>query len=111
VVCTFLPRALETDPRALKVPFYHSNIDYDEVRFYHRGTFFSRTGIAPGTITFHPQGIHHGPQPGAAARSRDTARTDEVAVMIDTRRPLRPAPAAGAIELGDYWKSWQEVTP
>ena len=107
VVCTFLPRALETDPRALKVPFFHSNIDYDEVLFYHRGSFFSRTGVAPGMITFHPQGIHHGPQPGAAERARDQARTDEIAVMLDTRRPLRPAPAAAAIERADYWRSWQ----
>lgn len=108
VVCTFLPRALETDSRALKVPFYHSNIDYDEVLFYHRGTFFSRTGISPGMLTFHPQGIHHGPQPGAAERTRDAVRTDEIAVMIDTRRPLRPALVAEAIELSAYWKSWQE---
>jgi homogentisate 1,2-dioxygenase len=108
VVCTFLPRPLETDPRALKVPFYHSNIDFDEVLFYHRGEFFSRAGIAPGMLTFHPQGIHHGPQPGAAERARAATRTDEVAVMIDTRRPLRAAPAAAAIELADYWRSWQE---
>lgn len=108
VVCSFLPRPLEADPRALKVPFYHSNIDYDEVLFYHRGSFFSRTGIAPGMVTFHPQGIHHGPQPGAAARVCDATRTDEVAVMIDTRRPLRAAPAAAAIERADYWQSWQE---
>jgi homogentisate 1,2-dioxygenase len=109
VVCTFLPRALETDPAAMKVPFYHSNIDYDEVLFYHRGSFFSRTGIAPGMLTFHPQGIHHGPQPGAAERTRAAARTDEVAVMIDTRQPLRTGPAAGRFEQLDYWKSWQEV--
>ncbi|KAB2896378.1 MAG: homogentisate 1,2-dioxygenase [Kofleriaceae bacterium] len=115
VVCTFLPRPLETgDPRALRVPFYHSNIDYDEVLFYHRGSFFSRTGIAPGMMTFHPQGIHHGPQPGAAERVRDASRTDEIAVMIDTRRPLHPTAAALAIEHPDYWKSWQagaEETP
>jgi homogentisate 1,2-dioxygenase len=108
VVCTFLPRALENgDPRAMKVPFYHSNIDYDEVLFYHRGTFFSRVGVGAGMLTFHPQGIHHGPQPGAAARAKDLQRTDEVAVMIDTRRPLRPAPRAAAVETPDYWRSWQ----
>ncbi len=109
VVCTFLPRPLERDPRALKVPFYHSNIDYDEVLFYHHGTFFSRTDVAPGMVTFHPQGIHHGPQPGAAERARDAERTDEIAVMVDTRRPLRPGPGAAAIERVDYWQSWQEV--
>ncbi len=74
-ICTFAPRPLENgDPRALKVPFYHSNIDFDEVLFYHAGEFFSRDGIAPGMLTFHPQGIHHGPQArarpsGAAPRS------------------------------------------
>jgi len=109
VVCTFLPRGLETgDPRALKVPFYHSNIDFDEVLFYHRGEFFSRAGIAPGMLTFHPQGIHHGPQARAAERARDATRTEEIAVMIDTRRPLRVAPAAEGVERADYWQSWQE---
>ncbi len=107
VVCTFLPRPLETgDPAALKVPFYHSNIDYDEVLFYHAGEFFSRVGILPGMMTLHPQGIHHGPQPGAAERSKDARRTEEVAVMIDTRRPLRIAPAIGGVERTEYWQSW-----
>ena len=70
-----MPRPLENgDPRALKVPFYHSNIDFDEVLFYHAGEFFSRDGIAPGMLTFHPQGIHHGPQPGAAERAPRRAR-------------------------------------
>ncbi|MEZ4399235.1 MAG: homogentisate 1,2-dioxygenase [Kofleriaceae bacterium] len=109
VVCTFLPRGLETgDPQAMKVPFYHSNIDYDEVLFYHAGDFFSRAGIAPGMMTFHPQGIHHGPQPQAAQRAAQLTRTEEVAVMIDTRRPLRPAAAAATVEQPAYWQSWQE---
>lgn len=107
VICTFLPRPLENgDPTALKVPFYHSNIDFDEVIFYHAGEFFSREGISPGMITFHPQGIHHGPQPAAVKRSVDAQRTEEVAVMIDTKRPLKVAPAAQEAELPDYWKSW-----
>ena len=106
IVCTFLPRALETgDPKAMKVPFYHSNIDFDEVLFYHDGEFFSRTGISAGMLTFHPQGIHHGPQPGAVERSRDATHTSETAVMIDTRRPLAVA-AEASCELDDYWKSW-----
>ena len=75
-------------PQALRVPFYHSNIDYDEVLFYHAGDFFSRAGIRPGMVTFHPQGIHHGPHPQAVAASKQKTRTDEQAVMIDTRRPL-----------------------
>ena len=108
VVCTFLPRPLENgDPRALKVPFYHSNVDFDEVLFYHRGEFFSRVGIAPGMLTFHPQGIHHGPQARAAARAPAAQRTEELAVMIDTRRPLDICAPATALEVEDYWKSWQ----
>jgi len=107
IVCTFLPRSLENgDPGALKVPFYHSNIDFDEVLFYHDGEFFSRTGVHPGMLTFHPQGIHHGPQPGAAERAKDAQRTNEVAVMIDTRRPLAVLSGAGRHERVDYWKSW-----
>ncbi len=108
VVCTFLPRPLENgDPAALKVPFYHANIDYDEVLFYHAGEFFSRTGIAPGMLTFHPQGIHHGPQPGASERAAKATRTEEVAVMIDTRAPLRPLSGAAHLEIDGYWKSWR----
>ena len=107
VVCTFLPRPLEAgDPKALRVPFYHSNIDYDEVLFYHGGDFFSRAGIRPGMVTFHPQGIHHGPHPQAVAASLTKTRTDEQAVMIDTRRPLVLTEAARLARIPDYWKSW-----
>ncbi len=107
-ICTFAPRPLENgDPRALKVPFYHSNIDFDEVLFYHAGEFFSRDGIRPGMLTFHPQGIHHGPQAGAAQRAPVAQRTEEIAVMIDTRRPLDVCAPATAYEIVDYWKSWQ----
>jgi homogentisate 1,2-dioxygenase len=108
VVCSFLPRPLENgDPTAMKVPFIHSNIDFDEVLFYHSGQFFSREGIGQGMITFHPQGIHHGPQPGAEKRTGGVQRTEEVAVMLDTRRPLRPTAWAAESELKDYWLSWQ----
>ena len=107
VVCSFLPRPLENgDPRAMKVPFFHSNIDYDEVLFYHSGEFFSREGISSGMFTFHPQGIHHGPQPAAVNRSTQARETQEVAVMIDTRRPLRVSSWAHTVEVKDYWKSW-----
>ena len=109
VVCTFAPRPMENgDPAALKVPFYHSNIDFDEVLFYHRGEFFSRAGIAPGMLTFHPQGIHHGPHPKAFERSRAATRTEEVAVMLDTKRPLRALARAEELENPEYWKSWSE---
>ncbi len=108
VVCSFLPRPLENgDPKAMKVPFYHSNIDFDEVLFYHDGDFFSRTGVAPGMITFHPQGIHHGPQDGAVSRSTNATHTQEIAVMIDTKRPLRVSSNTEAIENKEYWQSWK----
>ncbi len=107
VICTFLPRPLENgDPAALKVPFFHANVDYDEVLFYHSGDFFSRTGIHAGMLTLHPQGIHHGPQPGANERAAKATRTEEVAVMVDTKAKLRPTTGAEQIENVDYWKSW-----
>ncbi|RMD90319.1 MAG: homogentisate 1,2-dioxygenase [Alphaproteobacteria bacterium] len=108
VVCTFVPRPIESDPGALKVPFFHSNDDYDEFIFYHRGQFFSRDNIHPGMITLHPCGFPHGPHPKAFAAGARHARkeTDEVAVMIDTRDALDTSPAAETIEWADYWKSW-----
>ncbi|MGE0400019.1 MAG: homogentisate 1,2-dioxygenase [Kofleriaceae bacterium] len=107
-ICTFAPRPLENgDPRAMKVPFYHSNIDFDEVLFYHAGDFFSRAGVRAGMLTFHPQGIHHGPQASAVERAPSAQRTDEVAVMIDTRRPLEIGERAPAFEIESYWQSWQ----
>ncbi|HEX9889535.1 MAG TPA: homogentisate 1,2-dioxygenase [Nitriliruptorales bacterium] len=108
VVCTFLPRPLESDPEAVKVPFYHRNIDYDETIFYHEGDFFSRSGIHAGMLTWHPQGIHHGPHPKAVKAVEDKQRTDEIAVMLDARRPLRLTGAAQQVEAVDYWASWQE---
>ncbi len=108
VVCTFCPRPIESDPGALKVPFFHNNDDYDEVIFYHQGQFFSRDNIHPGMITLHPSGITHGPHPKAFNVGQQAARkqTDEVAVMIDTRDALDVQAAATAIEQDDYVKSW-----
>lgn len=107
VICTFLPRPLEVgDPKAMRVPFYHSNIDYDEVLFYHDGEFFSRANIDCGMMTFHPQGIHHGPQKAAVDRTAKVTHTNEVAVMIDTRNPLMVAPGSNPYRVADYWKSW-----
>lgn len=109
IICTFLPRALETgDPDALRVPFYHSNIDFDEVLFYHAGDFFSREGIDAGMVTFHPQGIHHGPQPGAVRAVEGKTHTNEIAVMVDTRRPLELTELGQSVSRADYWKSWQD---
>ena len=90
------------------MPFYHSNDDYDEVIFYHRGEFFSRDNIHPGMVSFHPSGFVHGPHPKAFAKGEKLARkeTDEVAVMIDTRDGLDVSAAAEAIEWSDYVRSW-----
>ena len=109
VICTFVPRPIESDPGALKVPFYHSNDDYDEVLFYHQGEFFSRDNIHPGMITMHPCGFPHGPHPKAAKKGTDNSRkeTDEVAVMIDTRDALQVSPEAESIEWTDYVNSWK----
>ena len=75
VVCTFVPRPFETDPGAMKVPFFHNNDDYDEVIFYHQGNFFSRDNIHPGMLTFHPCGFTHGPHPKALGRMFKQTRT------------------------------------
>ena len=113
VVCTFAPRPMEEDPEALRLPFYHRNIDYDEVIFYHSGEFFSRAGIGPGMLTFHPHGLHHGPQPAAVERDRAAAasagprRTSEYAVMVDTRRPLSLTAAAEKVDVEGYVDSWR----
>ncbi|NCF61330.1 MAG: homogentisate 1,2-dioxygenase [Gammaproteobacteria bacterium] len=109
VVCTFAPRPFETDPGALKVPFYHNNDDYDEVIFYHRGEFFSRDNIHPGMITCHPAGFTHGPHPKAMSNAfeQKSRGTDEVAVMIDTRDSLTIDEQAEPIEWGGYVDSWK----
>ena len=109
VVCTFVPRPIESDPGALKVPFFHSNDDFDEVIFYHAGNFFSRDNIKPGMITFHPAGFPHGPHPKAFAAGARSERkeTDEVAVMIDTRLPLDATRLAESIEDVSYADSWR----
>ncbi len=108
VVCTFVPRPFESDPGALKVPFFHSNNDYDEVIFYHAGEFFSRDNIHPGMLTLHPAGFPHGPHPKALANAFEQKRaaTDEVAVMIDTRDPLDVSAEAEGLERCDYVDSW-----
>ena len=109
VICSFVPRPLEEDKTCLKVPFYHRNVEYDEVLFYHAGDFFSRDSIKPGWMTFHPTGIHHGPHPKALKNQHSKERTDEYAVMIDTRQYLEvDQDAADACEWKDYWKSWME---
>jgi homogentisate 1,2-dioxygenase len=109
VVCTFVPRPFESDPGALKVPFFHNNDDFDEVIFYHRGEFFSRDNIHPGMVTLHPVGFAHGPHPKALRNAFTAAKdaTDEVAVMIDARDALDIDEPARSVEWEGYARSWQ----
>ncbi len=111
VVCTFAPRPFESDPGALKVPFFHNNDDFDEAIFYHAGDFFSRDNIKPGMLTFHPCGFTHGPHPKAleAALTPKRAATDEYAVMIDARDALDVGPKATTAEWAGYVDSWQSA--
>lgn len=108
VICTFCPRPFETDPGALKVPFFHNNDDYDEVLFYHAGDFFSRDNIHPGMLTFHPSGFTHGPHPKALRNALEQKKpgTDEYAVMLDARDALDTGEAAGRVEWAAYAESW-----
>lgn len=106
VVCTFLPRPIESDADALKVPFFHQNIDYDEVLFYHAGNFFSRDNLHSNMISLHPAGFPHGPHPKAFANQGKKTFTDEVAVMIDTTKPLEIDPYFENLEIKSYWQSW-----
>ncbi len=109
VVCTFVPRLFETDPGAIKIPFFHNNDDFDELIFYHRGDFFSRDNIKPGMVTLHPCGFTHGPHPKALGRmlEQTKAATDEYAVMIDTRDALEVSEEANGIEWRGYVDSWK----
>ena len=109
LISTFAPRPLESDPDALRVPFYHRNTDYDEVLFYHQGEFFSRAGIRPGMLTLHPQGIHHGPQPQAVQASREKTHTSEVAVMVESKTPFTVGPEIETVEIEDYALSWSRL--
>jgi homogentisate 1,2-dioxygenase len=108
VVCSFVPRPYDFDPDAVRVPYHHHNVDSDEVLFYAEGDFMSRSGsgIGRGSISLHPAGFTHGPQPGSSEKADAAAGTSEVAVMIDTFRPLRVLAPAAAVEVDGYWASW-----
>ncbi len=106
VVCTFAPRMLDTHPDAIKVPYAHSNVESDEVLYYVRGHFGSRRGVEIGSFTLHPRGIPHGPHPGTIVASREVTRTDELAVMVDTFRPLGVTRAAIEMDDPHYPLSW-----
>jgi homogentisate 1,2-dioxygenase len=106
VICTFAPRMLDTDPEAIKVPYAHSNVQSDEVLYYVRGRFGSRRGVEEASFTLHPRGIPHGPHPGTIVASRDVRSTDELAVMVDTFRPLQLTRQAMQLDDPDYPLSW-----
>jgi homogentisate 1,2-dioxygenase len=108
VLCTFAPRLLDTHPEAIKVPYAHSNVQADEVLYYVRGKFGSRRGVEEGSFTLHPRGIPHGPHPGTIVASQSMTRTDELAVMVDTHRPLRLTRQAMEMDDANYPYSWLE---
>ena len=109
VVCSFVPRLYDYHPDAIPAPYNHSNIDSDEVLYYVDGDFMSRKNVTRGMITLHPAGIPHGPHPGAVAKSIGAKETKELAVMVDTFRPLMLTKQALEIENGNFVMSWAEL--
>jgi homogentisate 1,2-dioxygenase len=105
IVCTFVPRPAIKDTEAEKVPFYHRNIEYDEILFHHHGRFSKRTDIGAGRIVWHPQGVHHGPHPTSAANACKLT-IEEVAIMVDTYHPLQATQAGEQLEDPSYAMSW-----
>lgn len=108
VICSFCPRPYDFDPEAIPAPYNHSNVDSDEVLFYASAEFMSRKGIEYGSITHHPDGLPHGPHPGRAEASIGATHTNELAVMMDSFRPLKVARQALSIEDPGYHRSWVE---
>ncbi|MBK9475377.1 MAG: homogentisate 1,2-dioxygenase [Tetrasphaera sp.] len=108
VICNFVPRKVDYHPLAIPVPYYHSNVDSDEVMFYVDGDYEARkgSGIERGSVSLHPGGHAHGPQPGAAEASLGKERFEETAVMVDTFKPLELGEAALACDDGSYVRSW-----
>lgn len=106
VICSFCPRPYDFDPNAIPAPYNHSNVDSDEVLFYASSEFMSRKGIEYGSITHHPDGLPHGPHPGRYEASVGQKGTNELAVMMDSFRPLHVARDALAFEDPNYHRSW-----
>ncbi len=104
--CAFVPRLFDYHPLAIPVPYNHSSVDCDEVLYYVSGNFMSRRGVEEGSVTLHAAGAPHGPQPGAVEASLGKTSTDEIAVMVDTFKPLKIARAASRAEDENYFKSW-----
>ena len=110
VICSFVPRLYDYHPQAIPAPYNHSNIDSDEVLYYVDGDFMSRKSVEKGMITLHPGGIPHGPHPGTVEKSIGAKGTEELAVMVDTFRPLKMTKQALELEDKDYYKSWLPET-
>lgn len=108
VVCSFVPRMFDYHPEAIPAPYSHSNVNSDEIMYYCEGEFMSRKGIDKYDITMHPSGLPHGPQPGMTEASIGKDRTEELAVMVDTFKPLNVTVAALEMEKPDYQASWLE---
>jgi homogentisate 1,2-dioxygenase len=108
VVCSFVPRLFDYHPLSIPAPYNHSNVESDEVIYYVEGNFMSRRGIEEASITLHPSGLPHGPHPGTVEASIGKQGTEELAVMVDTFRPLRITRTAGAYEDGAYAYSWTD---
>ena len=108
VICSFVPRLYDYHPQAIPAPYNHSNIDSDEMMYYVDGDFMSRKSVSRGQITLHPGGIPHGPHPGTVEKSIGAKATAELAVMIDTFKPLWLTKEAVRINMPDYYKSWME---
>jgi homogentisate 1,2-dioxygenase len=108
VMCAFVPRLYDYHPLSIPTPYNHSNVDSDEVLYYVDGEFMSRKHVEKGQITLHPIGIPHGPHPGAVEKSIGQKETNELAVMVDTFRPLKITSSALEIEDPEYFKSWIE---
>ncbi len=108
VICAFCPRPLDFHPKAIPIPYNHSNIDSDEVMYYVAGEYKARRGIGVGSISLHPLGIPHGPHPGTIEQSLGKTHTDELAIMCDTFRPLMPTKEAVAIDDTEYPESWKD---
>jgi len=106
VTCAFVPRLYDYHPLSIPAPYNHSNVDSDEVLYYVDGDFMSRKSVSRGMISLHPTGIPHGPHPGTVQKSIGAEKTEELAVMVDTFKPLKITKQALNIEDKDYYKSW-----
>ena len=108
VICSFVPRLYDYHPESIPAPYYHSNVNSDELLYYVKGNFMSRKGVQEGSITLHPSGIPHGPHPGKIEASIGKKETLELAIMIDTFHPLKIVKTAQEIEDAAYMYSWYE---